>query len=365
MAEKPRPRKASPQPARPRKAAARKPAARKPAATATATASRSERRKTRGRVSRRTAGIAFAVVVGVAAAAGAGVWLLSYDDSATSAPTLGPTTTTATAAPVTTAGSLIATTKVPTLAAYTEPNEASTVVTELTNVTEYGLPRTLLVTEQQPGWLKTLLPIRPNGSTGWIREADVALSSTTLRVEIDLTRKYLEMFDGDTRVLETAVAIGKDETPTPPGIYYITDPVDLQSKPTGTYGAYALGISGFSDVLTSFRGGPGQLAVHGTGNESDIGQRISNGCIRIPNRFIVEMAKARTARHTGDHHRLGVAPGRCVPECCRPTEQPHLRSDAAAQVATGARIDGMERLTCRARATALRNASRTRPRMRR
>jgi lipoprotein-anchoring transpeptidase ErfK/SrfK len=106
-----------------------------------------------------------------------------------------------------------------------------------------------------------------------------------------LTQKYLVFKDGDTKILDTAVAIGKDETPTPPGTYYLTDPVDLTTKPNGTYGAFALGISGFSDVLTSFRGGPGQLAVHGTGNPSDIGQKISNGCIRIPNAAILEVAK--------------------------------------------------------------------------
>jgi len=243
------------------------------------------------RIRRRTALLAFAGVVAICGVAGAGAWLLSYNDAATAGPKLGPTTTTTVAPVPVTGGSLIATTKVPTLSAFTEPNEASKVVTELSQITEYGLPRTLLVTEQQPGWLKTLLPVRPNGSAGWIREADVTLSSTTLRVEINLTQKYLVFKDGDTKIFDTAVAIGKDETPTPSGTYYVTDPVDLQSQPNGTYGAFALGISGFSDVLTSFRGGPGQLAVHGTGNVSDIGQRISNGCIRIPNPLIVQMAQ--------------------------------------------------------------------------
>ena len=124
-----------------------------------------------------------------------------------------------------------------------------------------------------------------------MQEADVTLSSTTVRLEIDLQNRYLRLLDGEQLVLDSAVGIGRDETPTPPGTYYITDPVDLTARPDGAYGAYALGISGYSEVLLTFMGGPGQLAVHGTGNLSDLGQKVSNGCIRIPNDKILEIAK--------------------------------------------------------------------------
>jgi lipoprotein-anchoring transpeptidase ErfK/SrfK len=180
---------------------------------------------------------------------------------------------------------------VPELVAYQGPEASGDPVTTLSAVTEYGLPRTLLVVEQQPGWLKALLPIRPNGATGWVRESDVALTTTTLRIEINLSNRYLAFYDGFTKILDTAVGIGKDATPTPPGTYYVTDPVDLTSRPNGAYGAFALGISGFSEVLMTFQGGPGQLAVHGTPNPGDLGQKVSNGCIRVPNDKILEIAK--------------------------------------------------------------------------
>ena len=43
-------------------------------------------------------------------------------------------------------------------------------------------------------------------------------------------------------------------------------------------------------MLFEFNGGPGQLAVHGTNNPSQVGQDISNGCIRVPNDIIVQIA---------------------------------------------------------------------------
>jgi lipoprotein-anchoring transpeptidase ErfK/SrfK len=83
---------------------------------------------------------------------------------------------------------------------------------------------------------------------------------------------------------------GKAATPTPPGQFYITDPVDLRKNPNTGYGQFALGISGYSDVLTSFKGGPGQLAVHGTNNPGEVGSDISNGCVRVPNEIILQLA---------------------------------------------------------------------------
>jgi len=64
----------------------------------------------------------------------------------------------------------------------------------------------------------------------------------------------------------------------------------LQSTLIAAVPAYALGLSGYSEVLFSFNGGPGQIAVHGTNNPSQVGQNISNGCVRVPNDVIVQIA---------------------------------------------------------------------------
>jgi lipoprotein-anchoring transpeptidase ErfK/SrfK len=203
----------------------------------------------------------------------------------TTTTTVAPTTTTSTPPPA-----ITAMTKVPSLQVFEAPG-ATRVVTSLSAKTDYLQPRTLLVVGEQGDWLKVLLPIRPNGSTGWIRRSDVILSTTPYQIRVDLSEHRLVLLKDGKEVLSSSTVNGAPRTPTPPGTYYITDPVDLRANPNGPYGAYALGISGFSEVLFEFNGGPGQLAIHGTPTPQDMGSDISNGCIRVPNDVIVEIAR--------------------------------------------------------------------------
>jgi lipoprotein-anchoring transpeptidase ErfK/SrfK len=236
--------------------------------------------------------IAAGVVI-VLALGGVGGWLLLRDD-ATPAPKKRAAPTTA--APATTVpkpvGAVTATQKVPEITAYQDAVETSPAVTKLSDKTEYNVPRTFLVTDQssRPGWLNVLLPIRPNGASGWINASDVTLGTSDYEIRIELGAHKLTLFKLGQPILESGTVNGKEKTPTPPGQFYITDPVDLQKNPNTGYGLYALGISGYSDVLTSFKGGPGQLAVHGTSNPGEVGSDISNGCVRVPNDIILQLA---------------------------------------------------------------------------
>ena len=48
------------------------------------------------------------------------------------------------------------------------------------------IPQVFLVKGRTDGWLKVLLPVRPNGSTGWVRSADVSVSRNPYRIEVSL-----------------------------------------------------------------------------------------------------------------------------------------------------------------------------------
>jgi lipoprotein-anchoring transpeptidase ErfK/SrfK len=91
--------------------------------------------------------------------------------------------------------------------------------------------------------------------------------------------------------MESGAVMGSPETPTPTGRFFVTDPVDLRADPEGPYGAFAYGLSGYSDVLFEFAGGPGQLALHGTNQPDQMGQDISNGCVRIPNDIVLQLVE--------------------------------------------------------------------------
>ncbi len=139
------------------------------------------------------------------------------------------------------------------------------------------------------GWIPVLLPMRPNGTVGWIRTDEVELTRNPYRIEVDVDDFTLTVFRGDRLHLQTAVGIGEGETPTPYGSFYLTDLLRT-SDPSGIYGPYAYGLSGFSETLSSFNGGAGVIGIHGTNQPWALGTRVSHGCIRVDNDEITKMA---------------------------------------------------------------------------
>jgi len=160
------------------------------------------------------------------------------------------------------------------------------------NPTSFGAddPFVMLVTEQRGDWLKVQVPVRPNGTDGWVPASDVTLSETPYRIELSLGERRLRVFNGNDQVLETQVVIGKDETHTPTGRFYVTDKVE-QSNPAGAYGPLALPISAYSEQIDEFDNGVPVIAMHGTNRPELIGQNVSNGCIRMPNDVITRIGE--------------------------------------------------------------------------
>jgi lipoprotein-anchoring transpeptidase ErfK/SrfK len=140
------------------------------------------------------------------------------------------------------------------------------------------------------GWLRVRLPRRPNGSTGWIKGSQVHLAPLQRRVDVDLSARQLTMYQLDRAVRRWRVAVGKPDAPTPTGHFYIT----IKLKPPAIsyiYGAWALGLSGFSNVYDQFGTGDGQIALHGTSNTGSIGSAVSHGCVRMDNGAISTLAE--------------------------------------------------------------------------
>lgn len=155
------------------------------------------------------------------------------------------------------------------------------------------------------GWLPVLLPMRPNGSVGWIRIDEVELTRNPYRIEVDVDDFTLTVYREEDVFFRTVVGIGEGETPTPHGSFYLTDLL-RPSDPDGIYGPYAYGLSGFSESLTSFNGGAGVIGIHGTNEPSALGARVSHGCIRVANTAITEMA---TFLPLGTPVEIGDSPG--------------------------------------------------------
>lgn len=197
------------------------------------------------------------------------------------------TTTTSAAAPAAT-GTQVAEATGPQVEVFAEPAEGEPTAT-LDNPNENGAPLVFLVEQNQGDWLQVLLPIRPNGSTGWIRTADVTVASNTYSIDIALAEHRLVVRDGDEVVVDAAIGVGTASTPTPGGKYYIKELLQ-PPDPDGAYGPYAYGLSGFSNVLDEFNGGDGVIGIHGTNEPEAIGTDVSHGCIRVDNATITQMA---------------------------------------------------------------------------
>ncbi len=142
------------------------------------------------------------------------------------------------------------------------------------------LPLVFLVLARHGEWLQVQVPLRPNGTTAWIRLHDVAITQTQYQVDVVLDARRLILRWDRRPVLNSPVAVGRPHTPTPIGNFYVDSSIKREVADP-LYGTYALGLSGFSEVLFDFRGGTGQLGIHGTGRPDLIGRAVTAGCIRL------------------------------------------------------------------------------------
>ena len=90
--------------------------------------------------------------------------------------------------------------------------------------------------------------------------------------------------------MRVPIAIGTSDTPTPGGHYYLSMLFKV-TDPSGPYGPWAFGISGFSPVYTTFGSGLGEIGIHGTNEPWLIGRDVSHGCIRLRNADITRLAR--------------------------------------------------------------------------
>ena len=159
----------------------------------------------------------------------------------------------------------------------------------LSKRTDLGAVRTLLVTAQRSdGWLQVQLPVRPNDTRGWVKATDVTISTTPMRIVVNRHTKTLTLMRAGVLIEHFSVAVGAAATPTPAGLFFISARLPTLDAP-GPFGPFALGLSGYSDVLTSFDGGDGVLGIHGTNADWSVGHAVSHGCVRMHNSEITKL----------------------------------------------------------------------------
>lgn len=159
----------------------------------------------------------------------------------------------------------------------------------MTSTTEYGSNRVLLAEASEGDWVRVRLPTRPNHTNAWVSADQVKLENVEPTVEVDLATRTLTVRSDGAILAEATVAIGSEENPTPRGTFFVTDKLETPD-PGGAYGPFALGLSGYSETLSEFGGGDGQIGIHGTNDPATLGQAVSHGCIRLPNDVVSLLA---------------------------------------------------------------------------
>jgi lipoprotein-anchoring transpeptidase ErfK/SrfK len=156
-----------------------------------------------------------------------------------------------------------------------------------------------LVKEQRPNWVQVLLPVRPNGSTGWVKASDVKITSNPFAIKVSLGEHTITVTNGPQIIYTGKVAVGATDpplpdtgkpTPTPTGEYYLR--VLLQAPdPNTVYGPFAYGLSSHSDTLDEFAGGDAEIGIHGNNDASVLGTNATHGCVRMDNAAITMLSK--------------------------------------------------------------------------
>jgi hypothetical protein len=155
--------------------------------------------------------------------------------------------------------------------------------------TEDGFPEVYLLLEQlvDPAgrtWIKVRVPMRPNGTTGWVRRSTLdAFHVNRRRLVVDRHTLRATLYRRGRVIFRAPVGVGKPSTPTPGGFFWVREKFVVNGG-RGLYGPRAFGTAAYA-VLSDWPGG-GVVGIHGTGEPWLIPGRPSHGCIRMRNRDI-------------------------------------------------------------------------------
>jgi len=98
----------------------------------------------------------------------------------------------------------------------------------------------------------------------------------TYSITINITARTLTVFRNGQWYKSFPVAVGKPSTPTPKGTFKIKSKA---VNPGGPFGARWMGLTAPG----------GSYGIHGTNNPASIGKAVSNGCVRMHNKDIIEI----------------------------------------------------------------------------
>jgi hypothetical protein len=140
-------------------------------------------------------------------------------------------------------------------------------------------PTWLPVIEQAEGWVRVLLPSKPNRSTGWLKDSDLQRAISPYLIRVHTGSRTLELVRQGKSLGRWDVAVGTRKTPTPAGRTFVLGSI---TDPKQSFSPVILPLGSHSPTLDTYGGGPGTVALHGWPRSSVFGSAVSHGCVRVP-----------------------------------------------------------------------------------
>jgi hypothetical protein len=128
-------------------------------------------------------------------------------------------------------------------------------------------------------WYRISIPMRPNGTYGWIPADTVSLEPTHSQIVVNLNSRTIDIYRFGKHKWHGKVAIGAPGRETPVGHYFVA--ARFVPYHDSFLGVFAEETSAYSK-LTEWPGG-GVVGIHGTSLPQLLGQAVSHGCVRVSN----------------------------------------------------------------------------------
>ncbi|HEY7420413.1 MAG TPA: L,D-transpeptidase [Gaiellaceae bacterium] len=164
------------------------------------------------------------------------------------------------------------------------PNPTAQVIKVMHQFRSDYRPQEMLAVRRAVGsdgnvWYRVSIPMRPNGTYGWIPAGTVSLKPTHGQIVVNLRSRTISVYRFGKRRWHAIVAIGAPGRETPVGHYFVAARFVPYHDPF--LGVFALETSAYSK-LTEWPGG-GVVGIHGTNEPQLLGRAVSHGCVRVSN----------------------------------------------------------------------------------
>jgi lipoprotein-anchoring transpeptidase ErfK/SrfK len=147
--------------------------------------------------------------------------------------------------------------------------------------TEFKSARVVPVIATRDRWLRVIVSDLPNGKRGWIDARDTQSGIVDYEMRVNVSSRRLEVMRNGRVVRRMKTGVGEAGTPTPHGMFAITDKVPFTDAGS-VYGCCALALTAHQPHPGADWTGGDRIAIHATPVSSSIGRPVTHGCMRVP-----------------------------------------------------------------------------------